>query len=125
MSCCSPDRNVLYTNLLEKEVSVEGHLVMSAKEREWKVEFEGVREGRMTIVDVSEKLGLSYRHSRRIYKRFREQGDGGLVHGNRGRTSNRAKPPEFREAVFARYRQRYDGFGPTARTSSLALLVPA
>jgi len=36
---------------------MEGHLVMSAKERRKKVEFEGVREGRMTIVDAAEKLG--------------------------------------------------------------------
>ncbi len=88
---------------------MKGHLLMSAKERARKVEFEGVREGGMTIVDASEKLGLSYRHCRRSYKRFREQGDAGLVYRNRGRTSNRAKPLEFREAVFAPYRERYEG----------------
>jgi hypothetical protein len=99
---------------------MEGHLVMSAKERRKKVEFEGVGEARMTIVDASEKLGLSYRHCRRSYKRFREQGDAGLVHRSRGRTSNRAKPPEFREAVLARYRERYEGFGPVLATEKLA-----
>jgi hypothetical protein len=31
-----------------EEVRMEGHLVMSAKERRRKVEFEGVREGRLT-----------------------------------------------------------------------------
>jgi len=57
---------------------------MSAKERERKVEFESVGEGRMTIVDAAEKLGLSYRHSRRSYKPFREQWDVGLVHRSYG-----------------------------------------
>ena len=99
---------------------MEGHLVMSRKERRKKVEFEGVVAGRMTIVDASEKLELSYRQCRRSYKRYREEGDGGLVHRNRGRTSNRAKPPEFREAVLARYRERYEGFGPVLATEKLA-----
>ena len=98
---------------------MEGHLLMSAKERRKKVEFEGVGEGRMTIVDVSEKLDLSYRHCRRSYKRFREQGDAGLVHRSRGRRSNRAKPQEFKDAVLERYRERYEGFGPTLAAEKL------
>jgi len=84
---------------LEKEVRMEGHLVMSAKERRRKVEFEGVRKGRLTIKEAAVRLELSYRHCRRAYKRFREEGDVGLVHRRRGRRSNRAKPPAFKEAV--------------------------
>jgi len=99
---------------------MEGHLLMSAKERRRKVEFEGVVEGRMTIREVSQKLGLSYRQSRRSYKRFREEGDAGLVHRSRGRRSNSAKPEEFRQAVLERYRERYEGFGPTLATEKLA-----
>ncbi len=99
---------------------MEGDLLMSAKERRRKVEFEGIVEGRMTILEVSEKLGLSYRQSRRSYKRFREEGDTGLVHRSRGRRSNSAKPDEFRRAVLERYRERYEGFGPTLATEKLA-----
>jgi hypothetical protein len=102
-----------------KEVSMEGHLLMSAKERRRKVEFECVREGRITVVVASEKLDLSYGHCRRIYKRFREEGDVGLVHRSRGRASNRAKPPEFREAVLARYEECYEGFGPVLAIEKL------
>ncbi len=43
-----------------------------------------------------------------------------MVHRSRGRTSNRARPPEFREAVLARYRERYEGFGPVLATEKLA-----
>jgi transposase len=103
-----------------KEVIMGGHLLMSSKERVRKVEFEGVVEGRMTIREVSQKLGLSYRQSRRSYKRFREEGDAGLVHRSRGRPSIRARPDEFRRAVLERYRERYEGFGPTFATEKLA-----
>jgi len=75
---------------------MKGHLVMSAKERRRKVEFEGVREGR-----------------------FGAQGDGGLVHRSRGRPSNRGKPHEFKAAVLARYSERYEGFGPTLAAEKL------
>jgi len=97
-----------------------GHLLMSSKERRRKVEFEGIVEGRMTIREVSQKLGLSYRQCRRSFKRYREEGDGGLVHGNRGRGSNRARPDEFRRAVLELYRERYEGFGPTLAAEKLA-----
>jgi transposase len=96
-----------------KEVIMGEHLLMSSKERVRKVEFEGVVEGRMTIREVSQKPGLSYRQSRRSYKRFREEGDAGLVHRRRGQPSNRARPDEFRRAVLERYRERYEEFGPT------------
>jgi len=99
---------------------MEGHLVMSAKERRRKVEFEGVREGRQNIKEASVRLRLSYRHCRRSYKRLRAQGDKGLVHRSRGRPSNQAKPREFRDAVLGRYHDRYKGFGPTLAAEKLA-----
>jgi transposase len=105
---------------LKKEVRMEGHLVMSAKERRRKVEFEGVRKGRLTIKEAAMRLDLSYRHCRRSYKRFCEQGDKGLVHLRRGQRSNRAKPQAFKEAVLLRYQERYEGFGPVLTMEKLA-----
>ncbi len=99
---------------------MERHLVMSAKERRRKVEFEGVRKGRLTIKQAAMRLELSYRHCRRAYKRFREEGDVGLVHRRRGRPSNRAKPQAFKEAVLLRYQERYEGFGPVLAMEKLA-----
>ena len=99
---------------------MEGHLIMSAKERRRKVEFEGVRKGRLTIKEAAIRLELSYRHCRRAYKRFREEGDKGLVHRRRGRRSNRAKPQAFKRAVLLRYQERYEGFGPVLAMEKLA-----
>jgi transposase len=89
---------------------------MSSKERQRKVEFEGIVEGRMTIREVSGRLELSYRQSRRSYRRFREEGDAGLVHGGRGQSSNRARPDEMRRAAL----ERYEAFGPTLASEKLA-----
>jgi len=99
---------------------MKGHLLMSAKERRRKVEFEDIRKGRLTIKEASARLGLSYRHCRRSYKRFREEGDVGLVHRRRGRPSNRAKPQALKEAVLLRYQERYEGFGPVLAMEKLA-----
>ena len=99
---------------------MRGHLVMSAKERRRKVEFEGVLEGWMRIKEAAAKLGLSYRHCRRAYKRFCEEGDAGLVHRRRGQRSNRAKPEAFKREALERYRERYTGFGPVLGMEKLA-----
>jgi len=99
---------------------MKGHLLMSAKERRRKVEFEGVRKGQQNIKEASVRLGLSYRHCRRSYKRFCEEGDVGLVHRRRGRPSNRAKPQALKEAVLSRYQERYEGFGPVLAMEKLA-----
>ena len=97
-----------------------GHLLMSGKERIRKVILEGVAEGRLTIREASARLAISYRQAKRLYKRFRLEGDAGLLHKGRSRPSNRAKPPVLREKAIARYLGRYKGFGPTLACEKLA-----
>jgi len=92
---------------------------MSAKERKRKVEFEGVRERRITIKEVAEKLDISYRQCRRAYKRYCEEGDAGLVHRLRGGGSNRAKPGAFKREVLELCHERYKGFGPVLMSDKL------
>jgi molybdenum-dependent DNA-binding transcriptional regulator ModE len=99
---------------------MEGHLLMSAKERRYKSVLEEVNRKRMSIAEAARGLNLSYRHCRRICKRFREQGDAGLVHRSRAKASSRAKSAKLKKAVLERYRQRYDGFGPTLAAEKLA-----
>jgi hypothetical protein len=99
---------------------MEGHLVMSGKERRRKVEFEGIRKSRLTIKQAAMRLELSYRHCRRAYKRYCEEGDKGLVHRRRGHRSNRAKPQALKEAALMRYQERYEGFGPVLAMEKLA-----
>jgi transposase len=97
-----------------------GYLLMSGKERIRKVILEGVKEGRLTIREASARLSISYRQGKRIFNRYRMEGDAGLLHKGRSRPSNRAKPPSLRERAIARYIGRYKGFGPTLACEKLA-----
>ncbi len=109
---------------------MSGHLRMSKKERNRKSVFEEVSGGRRSLREAAKCLGLSYRQCRRSYKRFRAQGDAGLVHRSRDRPSNRGYPASFKARVIARYEERYASlkFGPTLAAEKLAeegLAVPA
>jgi transposase-like protein len=100
---------------------MEGHLLMSSKERLRKGIFERVKAGQLTLVLAAEQLGVSYRQVKRSYKRFMAQGDAGLVHASRGRASNRCKPDKLKAQVLARYEQRYAplDLGPTLAAEKL------
>ncbi len=52
-----------------------GILAMNQRERTRLVMMTRVREKAMTIREASEVMGMSYRQNRRIYKRYREEGD--------------------------------------------------
>ena len=65
-------------------------------------------------------MGSSYRQCLRKYKRYKRDGDKGLVHQGRGRLSNRGIDLGIRAAIIDRYRERYDDFGPTLAAEKLA-----
>ncbi len=92
---------------------------MSKKERERKVILERVRSKGITLVEASRQLRISYRHVKRLWCRYREEGDKSLPHKNRGRCSNRSKPADFKALVLQRYQESYDGFGPTFASEKL------
>jgi len=62
-----------------------GILVMSKKEREQLKVFERLNSGEITRTTASQMLKLSVGWFRKKLKRYREQGDKGLVHLNRGK----------------------------------------
>ncbi len=101
---------------------MEGHLVMSRKELARKSVLELVKDGRITLLEASRRMGLSYRQTLRVYARFTSEGDAGLVHRRRGKPSNRGYAPGFRQKVIARYRDRYKAhdLGPTLAAEKLA-----
>ena len=96
-----------------------GALVMSQKERTRLVILSRVSEETMTVREASEVIGVSYRQARRIYKRYQEEGDKGLIHRNRGQPSNRRKSPEAKEEVLRIYKERYWDFGPTLASEKM------
>lgn len=98
---------------------MEGHLIMSQKERTRMGVMKQLKARQVNLVAAAELLELSYRQLKRIWRRYQDQGDAGLVHLGRGRRSNRGKDGKTRERVLARYRERYADFGPTLAAEHL------
>ena len=89
---------------------------MSRKERDRMTIMVGVKRAEVTQVQAAEMLGLSYRQTKRVWRRYQAEGDAGLVHRLRGRPSARRKPPALRALALARYaEERYEDFGPTLK----------
>lgn len=93
---------------------------MSQGERRRLEIFSQVKSGAMTLSQVSELLGLSYRQVKRLWRQYQEEGDQGLVHGLRGRPSNHQIEVLLRERVLARYSESYADYGPTLAAEYLA-----
>lgn len=93
---------------------------MSRKERERLTVMVGVKKQELTLVAAAGLLGVCYRPSKRIWRRYQDAGDSGLVHRLRGQPSARRKPPALRTQVLALCaEERYEGFGPTLMAEHL------
>src|SRR6266849_4922533 len=84
-----------------------------------------VKSKTLGLTDAAKILELSYRQTKRLWKRYRGEGAKGLQHRSAGRGSNRAKPEEFRRKVLQLIRKKYSGteqerFGPTLAAEHLA-----
>src|SRR5438105_11828330 len=88
-------------------------LRMSRKERKRLTIMAGVKSDDLTLVQAAGLANLSYRQVKRVWRRYQDQGDAGLVHRLRGRASPRRKDPELRARILARVEDRYADFGPT------------
>ena len=81
----------------------------------------GLKRKELTQVQAAELLCLSYRQTKRVWRRYQAEGDAGLVHRLRGQPSLRRKPPALRALALARYaEERYADFGPTLMAEQLA-----
>src|SRR5262245_10952825 len=95
-------------------------LNMSKRERDRLAILAGVKRKELTLVQASQVLALSYRQTKRVWRRYQDQGDAGLVHRLRGQPSLRRKPDAVRAAVLElSAEERYRDFGPTLLTEHL------
>lgn len=95
-------------------------IALSERERDrLKVLYE-VKRKHLTQVAAAQRLKVTDRHVRRMLLRLREGGDGAMVHGLRGRPSNRKLALRFEQKILERIRQRYADFGPTLAAEHLA-----
>lgn len=93
---------------------------MSQKERTRIGVMKQVKANELSLVAAAKLLRLSYRQSKRVWRRYRDKGDKGLVHRGRGRVGNRRTGAKLRERILARYQARYPDFGPTLAAEHLS-----
>ncbi len=98
---------------------------MNERELKRAAVFSRVAEKAWTLVQAAARMAVSYRQGKRLWKRYQAEGPAGLVHGNVGRASNRAKPESLRRRVLRLIRKKYGGepgqrFGPTLAAEHLA-----
>ena len=86
---------------------------MSEKERDRLKVLHEVKQGHLKQRQGAEQLGMSERGFRKLLKRFRETNDSAVVHGLRGRRSNRGVGEETATKAVEAVKRDYRDFGPT------------
>ncbi len=95
-------------------------IALSQRERDRLKVLHDVKQKHLTQVEAGRRLKITDRHIRRLLLCLHERGDGALIHGLRGRPSNRKLAAPFEQRILARVRQRYADFGPTLAVEHLA-----
>jgi transposase len=80
-----------------------------------------IEQADLTVVEGAEALDLSERHVYRVLRRYRTEGEAGLIHQLRGRASNKAFETELRTKAVRLYREQYSDYGPTLFVEKLSL----
>jgi transposase len=92
----------------------EGQLLMTQADRDRLVALKKAKKKLITQREAAEELGLSVRQVKRLIYALKKHGDKAVIHGLRGRPSNRKIEEEVeREAVQILSAPVYKGFGPT------------
>src|ERR1043166_544508 len=92
----------------------EGPLLMTQADRDRLVTLKKARKKLITQCQAAEELGLSIRHVKRLMHAMKKHGDKAVIHGSRGRRSNRRIAEKIEgEAVKILSAPVYKGFGPT------------
>ena len=96
-------------------------IAMSQQERDWLDWLKRARDGKMTQREAAERMGVSERWVRKLLRRMKKQGDAVVVHGLRGRASNRKLPAKTQKQALVILREPdWHDFGPTFAAEQLA-----
>ena len=87
---------------------------MTQADRDRLVTLKKAKKRLITQREAAEELGVTVRQVKRLLYRLKKQGDKAVVHGSRGKASNRKIDEKIeREAVKILSTPVYQGFGPT------------
>lgn len=96
-------------------------ITMTQEELNRKTIIEQAVEERITQKEGAERLRISERHFRRLLKKYRNNGDEGLVSGHRGKPSNHRLGERKRQVIVEFIgKPIFEGFGPTLLKEKLA-----
>src|SRR5258707_2852674 len=96
-------------------------IAMSQEERDDLHWLKRVEAGSMTQREAAEKMGVTARWVRKLVKRMKKEGDAVVVHGLRGRASNRKLSDKTqRQALTILKKPDWHDFGPTFAAEQLA-----
>ncbi len=95
-------------------------IALSQRERDRLRVLHEVKQKQITQIAAAKRLKISDRHIRRLLLRLGEHGDRAVIHGLRGRRSNRRLTARLEQKILRRVRQRYADFGPTLAAEHLA-----
>ncbi len=98
----------------------EERMELSQRERERLKVLHEMQRGHLRQREAAVRLQLSARQVRRLLRRVKREGDGGLLHQLRGRRSNRKIVASRQRRILAEVRRRYADFGPTLAAEQLA-----
>ena len=92
---------------------------MSQKERQRYHLLEMVVGGKITLKEAITVIGVSYRHAKRVKRKFITEGAKGLIHGYRGRASPKAVNHELAQRIIELSLNKYTNFNDTHFTEKL------
>lgn len=69
--------------------------------------------------EAAKQLRLSIRQTKNLKSAVKERGAKGIIHGNRGKPSNRILPEEMTEQIKEIVKRKYPDFGPTFASEKL------
>ena len=94
---------------------------MSQQERDWLEWLKRAKDGSISQRQASQKMGVSDRWVRTLLKRMNKHGDAVVLHGLRGKPSNRKLPAKTQKQVLAILSEPdWHDFGPTFAAEQLA-----
>lgn len=76
-------------------------------------------EKHITQETAASLIGVTERQIRRIIKAVRKEGDKGIIHKARGKTSPRRIPEKIKNRTLELYKKKYHDFGPTLASEKL------
>jgi transposase len=102
-----------------KDPRLKDLLQMTTNERERLYLIKALNDKVQTVDAVATKLSITTRQCYRLLARYRTEGDAAVVHGLRGRVSNRGYEESTRVRICALYKKQYQGYTLTLFTERL------